>query len=75
VVSTPDGKTMWINIQHPGEDWGGSFTARSSWPDNGANGSTGLPVVTPAVKPRSSTVVITKNDGGVIGGPDVNQVS
>jgi len=75
VVSTPDGKTMWINIQHPGEDWGGSFTARSSWPDNGANGSTGLAVVTPAVKPRSSTVVITKNDGGVIGGPDVNQVS
>ncbi|MBC7779059.1 MAG: PhoX family phosphatase [Proteobacteria bacterium] len=63
VISTPDGKTMWINIQHPGEDWSGSFTARSSWPDSGVNGATNVPLT----KPRSSTVVITKDDGGVIG--------
>ncbi len=63
VISTPDGRAMWINIQHPGEDWSASFKARSSWPDNGANGATGVA----AVKPRSSTVLITKNDGGVIG--------
>jgi secreted PhoX family phosphatase len=65
VVTTPDGKTMFINIQHPGEDWSGSFTARSTWPDSGANGPTTL-AATP-VKPRAATVVITRDDGGVIG--------
>ena len=67
VITTPDGRTMFVGIQHPGEDWTGSFTARSTWPDSGANGSTtnsGLPAV---YKPRSSVVVITKSGGGVIG--------
>jgi len=64
VVSTPDGKTMFVGIQHPGEDWSGSFTARSTWPDSGVNGSTTQMAVN---KPRSSVVMITKNDGGVIG--------
>lgn len=45
---TPDSKTLFINIQHPGE--GGN----SHWP-----GGAGIP--------RSATVIITKNDGGVIG--------
>ncbi|EGK73320.1 hypothetical protein METUNv1_00498 [Methyloversatilis universalis FAM5] len=66
ITTTPDGKTMFINIQHPGEDWTGSFTANSTWPDSGFNGPTtqsGKAVV----KPRSATVVITKDDGGVIG--------
>lgn len=49
---TPDHKTMFINIQHPGEVGG---NAGSSWPDGGTN------------MPRSATVIITKNDGGVIG--------
>ncbi len=50
VITTPDRRTMFINIQHPGEDGG------SSWPnDDGIS------------TPRSSTVIITKNDGGVIG--------
>jgi secreted PhoX family phosphatase len=65
VVTTPDGKTMFVGIQHPGEDWTTHHTQVSSWPDNGANGPTtriGAPV-----KPRSAVVVITKNDGGVIG--------
>ena len=48
---SPDGKTMFVNIQHPGE--GG--TGGSSWPDGGK------------AMPRSATVIITKNDGGVIG--------
>jgi hypothetical protein len=65
VTFTPDGRTMFINIQHPGEDWSGSFTARSTWPDSGANGPTTL-AATP-VKPRAATVVITRDDGGVIG--------
>jgi secreted PhoX family phosphatase len=64
VVSTPDGRTMFIGIQHPGEDWTGGFTQNSSWPDNGRNGTTTQPG---AFKPRSSVVVITKNDGGIIG--------
>jgi uncharacterized protein len=46
---TPDNKTMFINIQHPGEEGG------SHWPDGGNT------------LPRSATIVITKNDGGVIG--------
>jgi uncharacterized protein len=49
---TPDMKTLFINIQHPGEDKVGS----STWP----HGNASLP-------PRSGTVVIRKDDGGVIG--------
>ena len=66
VIATPDGKTLFVGIQHPGEDWSGSFTANSSWPDNGRNGATTFSGSSPA-KPRSSVVVITKDDGGVIG--------
>jgi secreted PhoX family phosphatase len=66
VVTTPDCKTMFVNIQHPGEDWSGSFTANSTWPDSGFNGPT-TQSANGATKPRSATVVITKDDGGVIG--------
>jgi uncharacterized protein len=55
---TPDGTTMFINIQHPGENASdrsdpaepGKF---STWPNGG--------------RPRSATVVIRRKDGGVIG--------
>ncbi len=66
VITTPDSKTMFVGIQHPGEDWETGFVDNSTWPDNGYNGSTtftGLSVS----KPRSSVIVITKDDGGVIG--------
>jgi secreted PhoX family phosphatase len=66
VVSTPDGKTMFVGIQHPGEDWVNSYTENSRWPDNGANGPTTFTGSNPA-RPRSAVVVITKDDGGVIG--------
>jgi secreted PhoX family phosphatase len=66
VISTPDGKTLFVGIQHPGEDWVTSYTQNSSWPDNGANGATTASAMGPA-KPRSSVVVITKRDRGVIG--------
>ena len=46
ITQSPDGKTMWVNIQHPGL----SFPA-----------SDGKSL------PRSTTLVITKDDGGVIG--------
>lgn len=66
VISTPDGKSMFVGIQHPGEDWITSYTQNSTWPDNGANGPT-TSAVRGVAKPRSSVVVITKDDGGVIG--------
>jgi secreted PhoX family phosphatase len=65
VTGTPDGKTMFIGIQHPGEDWETHYTQNSTWPDSGHNGpttATGSPS-----KPRSAVVLITKDDGGVIG--------
>jgi uncharacterized protein len=61
VVTTPDGRTMFVNIQHPGE--GPSERANpaqpkalSSWPDGPGGG-----------RPRSATIVIRKSDGGTIG--------
>jgi hypothetical protein len=68
VVTTPDGRTMFVGIQHPGEDWntgaGSSYVANSTWPDSGVNGATTQAAV---IKPRSAVVVVTKDDGGVIG--------
>jgi uncharacterized protein len=60
-TGTPDGRTMFVNIQHPGE----SPTERSD-PDNPRKISN-WPDQNPAGRPRSATVVIRKNDGGVIG--------
>lgn len=61
VDSTPDGRALFVNIQHPGE--GGTSAAPSShWPDSQATGTAGA-----SVRPRSATIVITKNDGGVVG--------
>ncbi len=54
IDSTPDGRTVFVNIQHPGEN-GGPTNITSTWPA-GTAGS----------RPRSATIVITKNDGGVV---------
>ncbi|MBB4859978.1 secreted PhoX family phosphatase [Novosphingobium chloroacetimidivorans] len=60
IDSTPDGRTLFVGIQHPGED--GTPSAPSShWPD-----SQGNPAVGATVRPRSAVVAITKDDGGVI---------
>jgi hypothetical protein len=64
VITTPDQRTMFINVQHPGEStsfWNAQFGAPtpanpssvSSWPYGG--------------RPRPATVVIRKLDGGKIG--------
>jgi secreted PhoX family phosphatase len=64
VITTPDQRTMFINVQHPGESttfWNNQFgeptpenpSTVSSWPFGG--------------RPRSATVVIRKLDGGKIG--------
>ena len=60
-VMTPDARTMFVNIQHPGETAAERSDPRSPqavsiWPDGPSGG-----------RPRSATVVIRKNDGGVIG--------
>jgi hypothetical protein len=58
VVTTPDRRTMFINVQHPGATTSAAdFAAgrlRSHWPSGEGT-------------PRSATVVITKIDGGIIG--------
>jgi secreted PhoX family phosphatase len=61
VITTPDGRTMFVNIQHPGE----SPSERAD-PANPSAGST-WPDGRPESRPRSATVVIRKQDGGVIG--------
>ncbi len=58
VVTTPDGKTMFVNIQHPGattspEDFAAGKLV-GTWPHTGPCG-------------RSATIVITRDGGGVIG--------
>ena len=57
---TPDGRTLFVNIQHPGSGVrrDGSSNPRqfSNWPDFRADG-----------RPRSATVAIRRTDGGVIG--------
>ncbi len=57
---TPDGRTMFVNIQHPGSgvkrDGTDNPRLYSNWPD-----------FSPVGRPRSATVVIRKLDGGVIG--------
>lgn len=59
VVTTPDQKTMFVNVQHPGattsaEDFAAGKLA-SHWPHDDSP------------YPRSATLVISREDGGVIG--------
>ncbi len=58
---TPDGRTLFVNIQHPGETPGERSDPLdprrgSNWPDQRADG-----------RPRSATVAIRRRDGAVIG--------
>ncbi|GAA6142632.1 PhoX family phosphatase [Hydrogenophaga sp. 5NK40-0174] len=64
ITETPDGRALFINIQHPGEktrmaDVGDPAKYQSQWPANAGYGA--------GQRPRSATIVITRKDGGVVG--------
>ena len=61
VTWTPDMRTMFVNIQHPGET-----PSDRSDPDQ-ADRYSRWPSTVPGARPRSATVVVRKRDGGVIG--------
>ncbi|MCB2250360.1 PhoX family phosphatase [Pseudomonas chlororaphis] len=50
ITFSPDQKSLFVGIQHPGENGGSTF------PEHLPNG-----------KPRSSVMVITREDGGIVG--------
>ncbi|MEX1250263.1 MAG: hypothetical protein WEA77_03610, partial [Hyphomonas sp.] len=55
---TPGGETLFLAIQHPGDGEGASYESPTTrWPDFGE-----------ASPPRPSVMVITRTEGGVIGG-------
>ena len=59
IDSTPDGRTLFVNVQHPGE--GGSIAnITSNWPASQTGAA-------PGTRPRSATVVIQRTDGGIVG--------
>ncbi|MCX7660086.1 MAG: DUF839 domain-containing protein [Caldimonas manganoxidans] len=67
LAETPDGRVIFVNVQHPGEetaaaDVGEPSKYTSHWPGNAGYGPGGA-----SARPRSATVMITKNDGGRIG--------
>lgn len=58
VDSTPDGRTLFVGIQHPGED-GSAAAPTSNWPQSQTGTTSG--------RPRSGVVVVTRTGGGVVG--------
>lgn len=55
ITTTPDRRTMFVNIQHPGN--GNPAATNFPAPFSGASG----PI------PRDATIVITRKDGGIVG--------
>ncbi|HRC55568.1 MAG TPA: PhoX family phosphatase, partial [Kofleriaceae bacterium] len=56
LTESPDGCALFVNIQHPGEGTVELSAPRSTWPSS-----------QPGARPRSATIVITRDDGGRIG--------
>jgi secreted PhoX family phosphatase len=62
ITEADGGRTLFVNIQHPGElsaPLSAGKPLESLWPGNQGVGPQG--------RPRSATIVITRQDGGVIG--------
>ncbi|MCJ8145799.1 PhoX family phosphatase [Acinetobacter sp. A3.8] len=62
VTTTPDHKAIFINVQHPGERSASFDAPTSHWPASQTDRTNST------ARPRSATVVITRDDGGVIAG-------
>ena len=74
ITESHDGKALFINIQHPGEDTTVANMAAgrpdSSWPYDNSTTPDGNPpsASTPkSNRARSATIVLTRTDGGVVG--------
>lgn len=54
---SPDQKTFFIAVQHPGDEKGSTYDKPSTrWPD-----------FDPGIPPRSALIAVTRTDGGEIG--------
>jgi secreted PhoX family phosphatase len=60
VDTTPDGRTLFVGIQHPGEDATTPNAPTSNWPASQSGAA-------PGVRPRSAVVAVTRADGGIVG--------
>lgn len=72
LAESPDGKALFINIQHPGENTpagsiGDPGKYESHWPGSGAGLVAAYGPGGASARPRSATVMITKDDGGIVG--------
>jgi secreted PhoX family phosphatase len=66
ITETADGKALFVGIQHPGENATTyNDVSNGVWPTNGSNGVGGA--YGAGSRPRSATIIITKDDGGRIG--------
>jgi hypothetical protein len=71
ITWTPDRKTMFINVQHPGEV--GSHPNRpagyidDNWLARNASSFSHWPDGAASQRPRSATVVVRRTDGGIVG--------
>jgi secreted PhoX family phosphatase len=64
LAESADGKILFVNIQHPGEKTpplgsAPKYVLESAWPGNQGYGPPG--------RPRSATIMIQREDGGVVG--------
>jgi uncharacterized protein len=55
-IATPDNRTLFINLQHPGDGSESNPVLTSHWSDGGD------------ARPRYAVVVVTRDDDGVVGG-------
>jgi hypothetical protein len=60
VDTTPDGRTLFVGIQHPGENATDPNAPTSNWPASQAGPAAG-------VRPRSAVIAVTRTDGGIVG--------
>ena len=66
ITETADCKVIFVGIQHPGENATVyNDTNNGLWPTNATNGVGGK--YGAGARPRSATLIITKDDGGKIG--------